>query len=148
MKININSLDETKNLAVKIAATVDVGDVICLEGDLGSGKTTFSQFFIKSLIGSDNEVLSPTFNLVHPYDLPDKIIYHFDLYRLKSAAEAEEIGLYDALDSGVSIIEWPQIINDILPDDRLLITLIHDNGNRIANIETFGNWNGRIERIL
>jgi tRNA threonylcarbamoyladenosine biosynthesis protein TsaE len=146
MKININTLEDTKSLAQQIATLTKKGDIITLQGDLGSGKTEFARSFINSLSESPQEVTSPTFNLVHPYDTKTFTIWHFDLYRLESPEEIEQIGLYDAFDNGVSLIEWPQIIDDILPVDRLLIKISFDD-DRVAEVEGRGNWKDRISGI-
>ncbi|MCE3231842.1 MAG: hypothetical protein K0R98_99 [Rickettsiaceae bacterium] len=144
MKHNINSLSQTQALAEKIAALTQKGDVITLQGDLGAGKTAFAQFFINSLLTDPQDVTSPTFNLVHPYETQNFTIWHFDLYRLKNPQEIEEIGLYDALDNGVSLIEWPEIIDDMLPSDRLLVKLSLQDGDRVAQLEAMGSWIDRI----
>lgn len=144
-KFIINNLEDTKELASKIASICKKEDVIALTGDLGAGKTAFARFFINSLMEKEQEVLSPTFNLVHPYDTKNFTIWHFDLYRLESAAEVEGLGIFDAFDNGVSLIEWPQIIDDILPKNRLLVNLSENNGTRIAVIEGIGKWKERLE---
>ena len=117
--ININNLEEMKHFAEKIAEVAKIGDVITLSGNLGAGKTSFVQFFVKFLNKTDIDVTSPTFNLVHIYELNDKEIWHFDLYRLKSQEEIYEIGIEDALINSISLIEWPEIILEVLPKNRL-----------------------------
>lgn len=128
--MKLNSLEDTKKLAEKIASGVKKGDVIALSGDLGAGKTTFSRFFINYLMGHEENVTSPTFNLVLPYETKDFTIWHFDLYRLNEAKEVEELGLYDAFDNGVSLIEWPEIISDILPENTVMVKFTVENGDR------------------
>lgn len=114
----ITSLDETKSLASKLASMAKQGDCFCLTGDLGAGKTEFSRAFIQSLCGEVN-VSSPTFNILQVYENGSApAIYHFDLYRIKDEGELEEIGFYDALDNGISIIEWPQVAEEVLPKTR------------------------------
>ena len=144
MKVNIDSLEKTKSLAEKIAKITKLGDVIELQGDLGAGKTTFARYFINSLLSTEEEVLSPTFNLVHTYDAKDFTIWHFDLYRLKHENEAEELGITDAFTNGVCIIEWPQIITRILPKSRLLINLLATDDSREAVIQGYGSWENRV----
>lgn len=145
MKVEIKNIEQTVVLAETLAKLVKKGDVIELRGDLGAGKTTFARYFINSLLGEDQEVLSPTFNLVHPYDTKLFTIWHFDLYRLENASEAEELGIYDAFDDGVSLIEWPEIIGDILPNNRLLLNLLCEGDDREVVITAFGNWEERIK---
>lgn len=144
MKINIDSFEETKALAEKISKITKLGDVIELRGDLGAGKTTFAKYFINSLLYKEEEILSPTFNLVHTYDTKDFTIWHFDLYRLKHENEAEELAIIDAFSNGVCIIEWPQIISRILPKSRLLINILSTQDSRQALIEGYGSWKDRL----
>lgn len=101
-------------LAREIAAQAQVGDVFGLKGTLGAGKSFFAKNFINSLREKEVEVLSPTFNLVYAYDTKKGEIFHFDLYRLKSAEELENIGFFDAIKNGISLIEWPEIAQKFL----------------------------------
>ncbi len=102
------------DLAREIAASAQVGDIFGLKGTLGAGKTFFAKNFINSLQEKEQEILSPTFNLVYSYQTKKGEIFHFDLYRLKSAQELENIGFFDALKNGISLIEWPEIAADFL----------------------------------
>ena len=121
------SLEDLKAIAEEIAAGLKVGDVVCLEGDLGAGKTAFAGFLINSLLEKQEVITSPTFNLVHTYDTRIGKIWHFDMYRLKTPQEAYELGLEDALAHGVSIIEWPQNLGDLLTScPKLVINLKND----------------------
>ncbi len=114
-KIALKSKDEMVLLAKEIADKAQVGDVIGLRGTLGAGKSFFAKNFINFLSEKPVEVLSPTFNLVYSYATKKGEIFHFDLYRLKSAAELENIGFFDAVKSGICLIEWPEIAADFLP---------------------------------
>jgi len=111
------------NLAREIAASANVGDVFGLKGTLGAGKSFFAKNFVNSLSEKDFEVLSPTFNLVYSYDTKKGEIFHFDLYRLKSAQELENIGFFDALQSGITLIEWPEIAEKFLKKNYLEIEI-------------------------
>lgn len=122
-KILINSKIEMANLAREIAASANVGDVFGLKGTLGAGKSFFAKNFVNSLSEKDFEVLSPTFNLVYSYDTKKGEIFHFDLYRLKSAQELENIGFFDALQSGITLIEWPEIAEKFLKKNYLEIEI-------------------------
>jgi len=108
-KILINSKTEMANLAREIAAQAQVGDVIGLKGTLGAGKSFFAKNFVNSLREKATEVLSPTFNLVYSYDTKKGEVFHFDLYRIKDARELVNIGIEDALQSGIVLIEWPEV---------------------------------------
>ena len=89
-------------------------NILMLKGNLGAGKTTFTQFLLKNL-GSTDEVSSPTYSIVNEYDTPKGIVFHFDLYRLKDAAEVEDIGMDEYLDNAfLSIIEWPEVYEEEL----------------------------------
>jgi tRNA threonylcarbamoyladenosine biosynthesis protein TsaE len=123
IEISPVNLQQLRQIAIRLANIVKMHDVICLNGDLGSGKTTFAKYFIHALISQEIDVPSPTFTLVQDYKTEKFPIYHFDLYRLKSMEEAYEIGIEDAFDNGVSLIEWADIIKDLLPDDKININL-------------------------
>jgi tRNA threonylcarbamoyladenosine biosynthesis protein TsaE len=116
------SLDETKELATKIAKEVSVGNVIALIGDLGTGKTAFSQGFAKAM-GIKETVGSPTFKLISEYAGIKYLLYHIDCYRLKNAQQYINIGGEEYLvpDKGVTLIEWADIIEEILPKDAIRI---------------------------
>jgi len=113
-KIIINSKTEMAAFAAEIAAQSKVGDVIGLKGTLGAGKSFFAKNFINAISEEPREILSPTFNLVYAYDTKIGEVFHFDLYRLKSSEELENIGFFDALQSGICLIEWPEIAAEFL----------------------------------
>lgn len=122
-KILINSKKEMASLAREIAAQAKIGDVITLKGTLGAGKSFFARSFINSLSDEMVDVLSPTFNLVYSYDTKKGEVFHFDLYRLRDSKELENIGFFDALKNGISLIEWPEIAVDFLPKNYLEIEI-------------------------
>ena len=117
-----NSAKETENIAKAFAKTLKAGDVVCLWGDLGVGKTAFASGLSKGL-GVTEYISSPTFTVVNCYEgnLP---VYHFDVYRILDSEEMYEIGYEEYVyGDGVSIIEWPGLISDILPEVRYDITI-------------------------
>lgn len=116
------SLEETKKLAAKIANKVAIGNVTALIGDLGTGKTVFAQGFAKAM-GISEAVGSPTFKLISEYEGAKFWLYHIDCYRLKNAQQFINIGgeEYLAPDKGVTLIEWADIIEEILPKDSIII---------------------------
>jgi tRNA threonylcarbamoyl adenosine modification protein YjeE len=122
-KIVINSREEMANLAKEIALQAKVGDVIGLKGTLGAGKSFFAKNFVNALSKKVCEVLSPTFNLVYSYETKVGEVFHFDLYRLKSADELENIGFFDALHNGISLIEWPEIAEGFLKKNYIEIEI-------------------------
>lgn len=132
-KIN---LDELSIIAKKLASKLKNGDVILLKGDLGAGKTTFTQLILKHLnyVGADM-VTSPTFNMVNIYNLDLFDIWHFDLYRLKNIYDIYELGIEDALNNAVSIIEWPEMIEKILPSSRIEVKIDYTDDQDVRNIE-------------
>lgn len=134
-----------ERLAEAIAPALRRGDAVCLFGPLGAGKTTFARALIRALAGPETDVPSPTFTLVQTYETPTLTVAHFDLYRLKSAEDAFELGLDDALADGAALIEWPERLGDDLPGDRLAIHLApgESAADRKVRIEGFGTWAGR-----
>jgi tRNA threonylcarbamoyladenosine biosynthesis protein TsaE len=142
-KIVINSKKEMAQLAAKIAASARIGDVFGLKGTLGAGKSFFAKNFINSLQKNPTEVLSPTFNLVYSYNTTKGEISHFDLYRLKSEEELENIGFFDALKSGICLIEWPEIAAGFLKKNyfEIEIKTLADEGEEVREIfiNDFGN---------
>ena len=116
------SLNDTKNAAEYFARFAKPGQCFALYGDLGSGKTTFSQFLIKSLIPTVEYIASPTFTIVQTYNDNNRLeIWHVDCYRLKNSEEFFELGLEEAFENCITIIEWPEIIDDFLPQNTIKI---------------------------
>ncbi len=135
----------TVALATQIAAIAEAGDVIALEGDLGAGKTVFARAFIHAR-GGGEEVPSPTFTLVQIYPLAAVEVWHFDLYRLQSPDEAWELGIEDAFAGGISLIEWPDRLGHLLPQDRLEIAFdfAERPGTRRARLIASPAWRARL----
>ncbi len=119
------SAEETKAIAEKIAAELCSGDVLCMYGDLGAGKTAFVQGLAKGL-GIEGHITSPTFTIVNEY-YGRLTLYHFDVYRVADPDEMYEIGYEEYVyGDGVSVIEWPQLIDEILPEKRYNVTITKD----------------------
>lgn len=137
----------TENLAEGLAELAAPGDVFCLFGPLGSGKSVFARAFIRALCGAQTEVPSPTFTVVQHYDAPDFEIAHADLYRLQNPEEIVEIGLEDGFDDAVTLIEWPQRLGRFMPAARLDLTLvIAENCARIITLTAHGaRWTNEME---
>ncbi len=120
--MKISSIRELEKIADKIKKKLSKGDTIFLYGEIGVGKTTFARLLInkyeieKKI--SKSEVLSPTFNIVFEYDIIDFTIKHFDLYRLKSIEDLKNLGLFENSNQNITLIEWPELINN-KPKDRL-----------------------------
>ena len=124
MEFISESVQDTQEFAKQFASTLKSGDVVLLTGDLGAGKTTFVKAVAKEL-GYDGLVTSPTFTLLNQYNgkMP---IYHFDMYRLKSSAEAIECGLDEILcnGEGVCFVEWPQKVASIIPEKNIMLDIV------------------------
>lgn len=121
--------NETVELGKKISKLCRQGDVFALQGTLGMGKSVFARAIIQNLCGM-TEVPSPTFTLVQVYDAPDFPIYHFDLYRLKSAEEIFELGIEEAMYEGVCLIEWSEKMEGYLPLKAIRVNITPDGQNR------------------
>lgn len=135
-----HSSDETMDFATSLASKLHIGDVIVLSGELGSGKTKFTEGFLK-YFGLDSEISSPTFNIVNEYIKNEINIYHFDVYRLEDVSEFYAIGGEEYFSSGICIIEWGELIEEALPNDYIKISFekdISDENIRHLNIQTFG----------
>ncbi len=139
MEFKITSYNErnTAELAENIESEKFPGMTICLIGDLGSGKTVFVKAFAHAL-GIDEHITSPTFNIIKEYEGGELPLYHMDVYRLEDAKE--DIGIEDYFDkSGVTIIEWADMINDRLPEERLEIKFkIIDENTRVLRLIPYG----------
>jgi tRNA threonylcarbamoyladenosine biosynthesis protein TsaE len=119
------SPDHTRRIGARLGAVLQAGDVICLQGDLGAGKTTFVQGIAQGW-GSRDAVSSPTFIIVNVYRSDDqKQLFHLDAYRLESTLEAEELDLQSMQAQGSLLIEWPERMERLIPRDRLWIKLEH-----------------------
>lgn len=148
-KIISNSDMDTIELAQNIESEKFPNMVICMEGDLGSGKTLFTKAFAKSMGISEN-ITSPTFNIIKEYDGKEGYkLYHMDVYRLSESKE--DIGISEYFNKGgVTIIEWADLISDILPKDRLDIRIkIVDENKRVFYITPHGEeYEDLCERVL
>jgi tRNA threonylcarbamoyladenosine biosynthesis protein TsaE len=151
MTFQLRDVGATQRLAAALADICAVGDIIALHGDLGAGKTCFSRFFVHAL-GVEEEVPSPTFTLVQTYPLANhsaEAIWHFDLYRIGNPAEAYELDIEDAFDTGISLIEWPENLGELMPEQHLQIKLAfaEDEGARTATLEVPRDWVERMATV-
>ena len=133
MEFKINKLEDWQTVINEILPQLQY-NILLLKGNLGAGKTTFSQFLLKNL-GSQDEVSSPTYAIVNEYDTPKGNVFHFDLYRMKNADEVEDIGIHEYLDNAfLCIIEWPEVYEEELahfPHHEMSIE--HDGEYRVIN---------------
>ncbi len=127
---------DTKDFAKKLASKLTSNSVIVLTGELGSGKTKFVEGFL-SYFNLEKEISSPTFNIVNEYKKENINIYHFDVYRLEDSSEFYEIGGEEYFEKGICLIEWGELIEDVLPENYIHITFSKDSLNeeiRILNV--------------
>lgn len=141
---------DTKNFAKSLASVLTKEDIIVLTGDLGSGKTKFTEGIL-SYFGLADEISSPTFTIVNEYQKNQLSIYHFDVYRLEDASEFYEIGGEEYFENGICLIEWGEIIQETLPKNYLHITFSKDDSDeniRILTIRTnLKKWDDYFENI-
>jgi len=139
--------DDTAKLARAMAEVLRPGDVVLLEGPIGAGKTHFARCLIRALQGPepDDDIPSPTFTLIQTYDSPRGEIWHADLYRLTEVGEVFELGLADAFDTAICLVEWPDRLGRTRPPGAL--TLRFDPlENDARHIAFLGNadWSARL----
>lgn len=121
MLITIHNLDEMKQFAELLVKNVKAGDIILLNGDLGAGKTTLTQFIGKAL-GVKRTINSPTFNIIKSYKGDELKLHHMDCYRLED--QEEDLGFEEYFeDQAITVIEWSQFIKDLLPPQHLIINI-------------------------
>ncbi len=142
-RLELKDASATEALGAKVARALEIGDVVCLWGGLGAGKTTLARGLIRALMGPDEEAPSPTFTLVQTYEGPRFPIAHLDLYRLSGPEELRELGLDEAMVEGAAVIEWPERLEGRLPVDRLDIRLAIEAEGRAAEIGPRGRWKDR-----
>jgi len=133
----------TEALGAAVGRALKAGDVVCLWGPLGAGKTTLARGLIRALTRPDEEAPSPTFTLVQTYDGPEFAVAHLDLYRLSGPDDVRELGLDEVLEEGAAVIEWPERLEGRLPPDRLDIRLRTLGEGRVAELERHGRWKDR-----
>lgn len=137
IKIATRTTQETQRYAEEFSQGIQPGDILCLYGDLGAGKTTFVQGLAKGL-GLTQRIISPTFVIMRTYTLPEqRMFYHVDLYRLEKEVDIQTIGLEELLEKreGIIAIEWPEKLGTLLPRKRIDIKLLHDGDGREVQIE-------------
>jgi tRNA threonylcarbamoyladenosine biosynthesis protein TsaE len=116
-------------MARKLGAALRAGDCLLLEGQIGAGKTHFARSLIQSLMDTPEDVPSPTFTLVQTYDLPPGEVWHADLYRLSDVSEIDELGLTEAFEDAICLIEWPDRLQDLAPQNALSLSFALDDAN-------------------
>lgn len=146
MEIILNSLEETNEFGIKLGNILKGGDIVCLNGDLGAGKTTLTKSIGLGL-GVDEYITSPTFALINQYEgrVP---VYHFDVYRLDNVEELYDLGFDEYFyGPGVSIIEWAEKIERLLPEERIVLNMKKGKDINGRSIEISGYGDRYIEII-
>ncbi len=137
----------TLALGRRLGERIGPGDVVCLSGNLGAGKTTLARGAIEAWTGQPEEAPSPTYTLVQTYDGERGELWHVDLYRLKRPDDAWELGLEDAFVSAACLIEWPERLEGQLPRDRLDVELKPEGEGRSAALKAHGAWRTKLATI-
>lgn len=133
MEYIAKNVDETRAFARNFAKNLHAPVTVALHGDLGVGKSEIARTIIQTLCGADTVVPSPTFTLVQTYEYPGGRISHFDLYRIGDVAELVEIGLDYAIANDITLIEWPDIATDMLPQDAIHLEISeYGDGRKIV----------------
>ena len=133
LKLTTKSVEETSKIGEQLGELLNKGNIVCLSGDLGAGKTAFTKGIAKGL-GVEDYVTSPTYTIINEYEgrLP---LYHFDVYRLNNVEEMYELGYEEYFfGDGVVVLEWADIVRDIIPGERLWITILNTKGDNSREI--------------
>ncbi|MDD4895062.1 MAG: tRNA (adenosine(37)-N6)-threonylcarbamoyltransferase complex ATPase subunit type 1 TsaE [Candidatus Omnitrophica bacterium] len=140
MKIISKSVSETSNIGKKIAGNLTAGDIICLFGELGSGKTVLAKGIASGLGINKNKIVSPSFVLIRQYNQAKLPLYHFDLYRLKALKDIAFLGYEEYLyGEGVAVIEWADRLGKIMPKEYLGIELlVRGKSRRLVRFKSCG----------
>ena len=139
--------DETKKIAYKLASKLENKDIVVLTGDLGAGKTKFTEGFL-SFWGLQDEISSPTFNIVNEHNKDNTNIYHLDVYRLEDKGEFYAIGGTEYFSTGICVIEWGELIEDILPENYIKISFSKDENDDSLRYLNFKAYGERLEKII
>ena len=136
--IELSSKKKTEELAIRISKKLKLNDIIFLYGEMGVGKTTFTRFLINELQKKNKqkltEVTSPTFNLLNEYQINLNKIYHYDLFRLKSVEELNNLDLFSDRNNSITIVEWPQIIKN-KPKNLIELIFSYGKGHKIRTVQ-------------
>ncbi len=155
-ELRLRSAEETNDFAQRLAVGLGAADVLCLDGNLGAGKTHFARATIQHLLaktGQYEDVPSPSFTLVQTYHAGGLEIWHSDLYRLSDPQELDELGLTDAFSTALCLIEWPGRMAEDMPQDALWLSfrmVAEDENARELSISSSDpeKWRARIARLV
>lgn len=151
IQITLRSPQETEVFAARLGTLLRAGDTLLLEGSIGAGKTHLARSLIQSRLRAPEDVPSPTFTLVQTYEAGDTEIWHADLYRLSGPQDIMELGLTDAFETAICLIEWPDRLGELLPDTALTLTLSQGETDDTRKLEltwTDLQWDARLKGII
>ncbi len=138
---------DTACLAQRLAPLLKAGDTLLLEGEIGAGKTFFARSLIHAIIGTADDIPSPTYTLIQTYDGPEFEIWHCDLYRLTSSNDAFELGLDEAFESALSVIEWPDRLGSDTPKNSLKLIFEVTKAGRSISFSGNPSWARRLTHL-
>ena len=150
MRLTLASPEETEELAQRLSKSMGAADVILLSGEIGAGKTHFARTLIQALLPYPEDVPSPTFTLVQTYETETLEIWHSDLYRLTSPDEVIELGLNEAFETAICLVEWPDRLEDLAPQSALSMAfeMTENTGERVLNITwDDARWDERMSEL-
>lgn len=137
------SAEETAGFASALSAELGAGDTVLLSGAVGAGKTHFARHLIQAILREPEDVPSPTFTLIQTYETKAGPLWHADLYRISSPYEIEELGLADAFETNICLVEWPDRLGTLAPQDALLLDFAqgrHDKERQVTASWTSDRW--------
>ena len=149
--VHLKTETATRKFAIELGAALVRGDIVLLRGDIGTGKSFIARAVIQSLQEQPEDIPSPTFTLVQTYETYVGEIWHADLYRLSSVDEVEELGLLEAFDSAICLIEWPDILGPLIPEKALQIDIAHAFQNEERQIALHYEdrfWSKRLKEMV
>lgn len=150
-ELTLPSPDATCALAARLAPRLTPGDVLLLSGGIGAGKTHFARCLIQSLQEMPEDVPSPTFTLVQVYDTPAGELWHADLYRLSDPDQCIELGLADAFETAICLVEWPDRLQDLTPSTALSLSFdagSADESRQLSLDWSDPRWDGLVAELL
>ena len=143
---NIHEEIKTRTIAQQLSNISKKGDVFGISGQMGSGKTTFIRYFIQG-ISKVNNVPSPSYNIILPYDCNKSKVYHMDAWRLKNYNEALSLGITEMFDDTIFLIEWAEKIKTILPDNYLKLSITNIKNKKVLKLEGDKKWKIRLKKL-
>lgn len=148
LTLRLETADETDTLGRNLSRIARAGDCFLLRGQIGAGKSALARAFIRARLGAETDVPSPTFTLIQTYDCDDVEIWHADLYRLSDPQEAIELGLTDAFEQSICLIEWPELLDDLTPPTAVNIQLHVTPDAHVAVLTFDATWRDRIGKVF